>query len=584
MALPSAPPLLLAAHPLQSASSFLVFLALITGDKRIALAERRLIVSECLMAHATPFLHSVYLFLFPKLSTEWGKGVNAPVNTDTTANQAHNWRPPAAASTEGLRQITGPCVDPPLKSQPAFDRVGVAFPSRTRGHCVPSQSSHSMFREEVRGSFSDFCGSNQGVPPPPPDVAARAGMLREATNKPTEPLAGAQQRQPLRCPFMHGGSVLQGGNLAGQGAEAYSKTVTAGAERMAEATQRTALANNKVALQVQSLMKEINYLRPQQRAPGLRRARDTGNSEHIDAPDESPHDGARLAKEVAKKGSKGDAKQRASGAAKELRWACGEDRLSGAEEQTESRLASALGNIATSLWGPCDATVSGALELHASEKVQATRLREQLGASVQMAEAKEEAKLGSCGDQQVVLRSAAGERSSAASDGLQPCAEAAAQSARRLAGNAGPLRAYADEALGARKGAAAGQAEVKLSLGAGSALLQVPVVVSSVSTAHSSATASDFCNAQSQPTDGAGEGGIWKHELQPSCTDGSLKEAVGPQGAEASGIGGEEGSKLDDKATDAVAAKQAAAVDGLCQSAGGAVDLQRDASHACSIQ
>lgn len=67
MALPSASKQLLAANPFQTASSLLLFLSYISGDTNISLFDRRAIISECLAVHGSTLLHSVYVFLFPKV-------------------------------------------------------------------------------------------------------------------------------------------------------------------------------------------------------------------------------------------------------------------------------------------------------------------------------------------------------------------------------------------------------------------------------------------------------------------------------------------------------------------------------------
>lgn len=587
MALPSASPQLLGAHPLQSASSFLVFLAYITRDKRIALVERRLIVSECLMAHAAPFLHSVYLFLFPRLTND--RVPFSKSSMDCLPNHGYGWHQSVATNAQGSNNPRGSSGDV-LRSAPSSTRPSIQFAAPPLEVTTNPNTSHNVFQEGASISPIDTPEDTPAVPPPSTGPGATGVMLREILKSTwgdevrgedaRADLPQGHQRRDFRC-LPHAGSALQAGNITGQEAEIHPRNVTAGADSVTDSGNRTALTTNKVALQVQALLKETPPLRPQQRLNTLRGARDASDSDRIVRPDGSPSVAARLAKEVTKKGTKADAKQRSSGAAKEIRWPCGGERRSGGKQQTDARHAAGTGNV-PGLWGTFNGTVDGTPDAHAPKTMPADAGRAQQGTALHVTAPEGTPGLDNCGDLALSSHSISGTNAPSASQMLQPGAGPLAKSSRRPHG-APPLKGYGDDASGLRRGAAIGHTEIKFSFGASSALLQMPVAVSTVSTALSSATASDFCNGQSQPTDVAGEAGAWRHEPQHLSTEGASKGIAKAQ--EIQRLGRQEGEiSLDATAPERAGPKQSVTVDGLCKQTSDRDGLRRDAPNACYIQ
>ncbi|OEH75571.1 hypothetical protein cyc_07302 [Cyclospora cayetanensis] len=169
---------------------------------------------------------------------------------------------------------------------------------------------------------------------------------------------------------------------------------------------------------------------------------------------------------------------------------------------------------------------------------------------------------------------------------LQQDQHAAPRPARPLHAPLTPARGYREDAQASRRGVfAAGLAEVKFNLKPNAALLQMPVAVSTVSTAHSSATVSDFCHGPSQPIEGAVEEGSWRTEAAPgsaadTCLQKLEKQREGKDGKqhEATGL------KLVDPTPTDVPKEAVSGQAPLGQSAGGAENLRRDTSNACCIQ
>lgn len=590
MAMPSASPQLLAAHPHQSALSFLVFLAYIAEDKRIALVERRLIVSECLMAHAAPFLHSVYLFLFPKFTTDREAFTNSLRRIDCNPSQSYGWHLLAGPSTEGSTHLTA-SPQGVHSSLSASTRPGIPFSARTFGVPTYPNSPHNIFREGNSDCPNDNAGNTRPVPPPPSGPGA-TGMLSREAMKPAwgEATPGIPGRQRRYFRYPQSGLVLHAGTITEQEAggvrpRASTAGTTGTTDSKAEVAphRAAALTERPMALQMQALIKEAASLRPQTRQSGLRGAREAGNTDRISRLAGSPSGITRPAKEVAKKGNKIDTKQRGSGSAKELRWPCGAERLGGPKQQSEPRHPPGMGK-ATGLWGPSTGPVDGQPDPCAMTPLPADAGRGQQGAVLHTAEAKGEPGVSSCGDAPVSPNGPSG-RTLETSQTLQPCSGIPAKSARHLHGGiAAPLKAYEEEAPGLRKGLVGAHTEIKFSFGSSSTLLQMPVAVSTVSTALSSATASEFCHGQSQPTDGVGEIGAWRHEPPPSSVEGVMKEAAKPQ--EAKGPERQEGAGIprDIKAPDTAIAEHTVTGEGISQSTRYRENLRRDTSNACTIQ
>lgn len=584
MAVPSASPQLLAAHPLQNASSFLVFLACIAGDKRIALVERRLIVSECLMAHAAPFLHSVYLFLFPKLTNDQATCTNSSGTLDFTHLQGYGWNP-STVNTEGSHLASFP--GGVSKSTSTSTRPNVAFSASIMGFPAPHPNSfHSTFRQNISGCPSDAPGVMRAVPPPPAGPEARGMVYRDVIN-PTwggdeagVELAAGPKRGDFLSLLPPAGADPHAGSTSGQVAEAGSRAATAGAESLGDVAQRGRLTGNTMSFQVQALMQETAALRPQPRPSGLRGPREVGNADRMGRLDASPSATTRLGKEVTKN-SKADTKQRSSAMAKEILWACGADRIGGAKQQNEAVHPTGTGKAA-GVWPPTGSVVDGAAGAHAPKPIPIDPARGHQAAALQITETKDDPGLESCGTPPISSNNVQGGNASTASQVLQPSPGIQAKSTRLLQGSAASIRAYGDEP-GPRRGLAMGHTEIKFSFGASSALLQMPVAVSTVSTALPSATASDFCHGQSQPTDVAGEAGAWRPEQAPLSTEAAIKDDGKPLEAKEPGRKEGGGTPLDNKSPETASAKQTK-LDSVCQSTRERDDLRRDASNACLIQ
>ncbi|KAL8272747.1 hypothetical protein Esti_003297 [Eimeria stiedai] len=565
MAMPSASPQLLASHPLQNASSFLVFLAHVSNDQRIAPVERRLIVSESLMAHAAPFLHSVYLFLFPKLAQE---GPARP--TGFSANTAGG----------GFSQAPEGCMPGPLPP-PYASRIFAAPPFRPASFPLYSRSSAggeplqqaqqqhqqgpltNVFSEEPTGFAAEASRADVQAAVPPPPVSQAASGMRFGDSR--AELPPSMQRNDFRQAFPHAGLGLlhaRGGLVQ----EGLRKAATGGGPPQ-EVMQRSAILpsapSGQRLQQQQQRCKDNAAVRQQQRpggvAPGaLTTERDAERQEG------SPLPTARQAEEGGvKRTSKVEIqKQRGVGSKEGLRWA------STTRQQAAGRAPPGMAKAA-----PAELWAAPAVESATSSAAPAEGL--QLGAP-SSADAEEVTRglLGACSD---------ASSASAASQGNLPAAEGLPHKPpRRLVGNAPPARACPEENPPAPRKCLT-HTEVKLSL------LQMPVAVSTVSTALSSATASDFCIGQSQPTDGAGEAGGWRQDQQQPLTSGPLpKEGSRPAQTHRAALHAEEtqAAAAPGRTLEAAGGKQsAAAADaGSSQAGSNRENLRRDAANPCSIQ
>lgn len=540
------------------------------------------------MAHAAPFLHSVYLFLFPRLIGDRVPFPKSPM--DCIPNHDYGWHRSVETNTQGSSHPKGSSGDV-FRGVSSSTRPTIQFSAPSLGVTPNPNISHNVFQESTSISPSDIPEDTPGVPPAATGPATTGGMLREILKSmwgdeargddARAELPAGHQRQDFRPPLPHAGSVLQAGKITGQEAEMRSRKATAGADSVTNAGHCAALTSSTVALQVQALLKEAPPLRPQQRPNTLRGARDANDLDRIGRPEGSPSGTARLAKEATKKGTKTDAKQRNSGGAKEARWPSGGERRSGGKQQTDARHAAGSGN-APCLWGTFTGSADGKSDMHAPKTMPADAGRAQTGTVLHVTETEGAPELGNCGDPALVSHDVSGTNAPAASELLQLGAGPLAKSSRRPHG-VPPLKGFGDDASGLRRGAATGHTEIKFSFGATSALLQMPVAVSTVSTALSSATASDFCNGRSQPTDAAGEPGTWRHEPQLLSTEDTPKDIAKPQ--EAQRLGRQEGgATLDATAPETAGPKQSTTVESICQPTGDRDGLRQDAPNACSVQ
>ncbi|XP_026193351.1 uncharacterized protein LOC34623902 [Cyclospora cayetanensis] len=509
VATPSASPLLLSAHPPQSASSFLGFLACISGDSRIAVVERRLAVSQCLLAHAAPFLHSVYLFLFPKLAD----GTSGP-------------QPQGAPS-------------PPVRKGQLFWGSTENLP---RPLAIPSASKAASSK------------------------APAALLPRESSLKPASAAAGSLPPPALPPPAVD--SAL-GQRLGSFAANAKAVQMPAAA---------AALAAAAASLRVQALIREgVCLSGVQPKAGGLRAPRDGAGAADREG---RPAEGSPRAATRSKKGTKAEAKQRTGGGLKEGRcsYPCAADRVGpSTKAQSEGRLLLPRGKAAAAepVWA-CPTPGVGKATEGASDPLSAKPMQGEAPPP------QTEASSSSSG----TGSSEAAAATPAPQEKLQQDQHAAPRPARPLHAPLTPARGYREDAQASRRGVfAAGLAEVKFNLKPNAALLQMPVAVSTVSTAHSSATVSDFCHGPSQPIEGAVEEGSWRTEAAPgsaadTCLQKLEKQREGKDGKqhEATGL------KLVDPTPTDVPKEAVSGQAPLGQSAGGAENLRRDTSNACCIQ
>ncbi|KAL8444293.1 hypothetical protein Emag_005554 [Eimeria magna] len=575
MAMPSVSPQLLAAHPLQSASSFLVFLAHVSNDQRIAPVERRLIVSESLMAHAAPFLHSVYLFLFPKLAQDGparptGFGIN---NAGGSMSQ-----PPEGS-------CSGPL--PPTYASRAFAVPSrqAAFPIYPRGSAggEPLQQPQQLQQQQgqVANVFSEesnpFAAEAlrpdvQTAVPPPPISQAAAGM-RFGDSRADLP-ACTQRNDFRQQPFPHaglgllhvaGGPVQEGlRKAAGVGAPPSEMLQRPVILPSAPSGQR--LQQQQQQQQQQQRGKDTAAARQQQRPGGVRSSRESLPAERAaERQEESPLPASRPAEEGGvKRSSKAEPqKPRNVGSKEGLRWA------SATRQQTAGRGAPpGMGKAAPAGLWTAPAAESASSAAGAAEGLQAVALSSVAAAEETIAGGLVRA----CSD---------ASSASAASQCNLPGAE---KQPRRLVGNPLAARVCLDEAAPPATRKCSTHTEVKLSL------LQMPVAVSTVSTALSSATASDFCIAQSQPTEAAGEAGGWRQDQQQPLTSGPPpQEASRPAQPHSTALHAEGtmASAALRETLEAASGKQsaAAAADaGSAQAGSDRENLRRDAANPCSIQ
>ncbi|KAL8437738.1 hypothetical protein Efla_006630 [Eimeria flavescens] len=583
MAGPSASPQLLAAHPLQSASSFLVFLAHVCADRRMPLVDRRLIVSECLMAHAAPFLHSVYLFLFPKLASDSPAAPSFSLSgTGGPLNPQGPWPSPFTQNGEGLaRAGVALGVGKPLPQV-----YGRPFgPAAAQHQQQPQQ--HNPFRTNFTGGPPEGPLSSRAVPPPPGCSVGEPGPAWSSELWLEQQSSGA----PFRAAAPLGLHAV-GPSGGGQAGEMGARAAAAGTDPSTGLLHRPPLLSTSSALSSQgppARSKEAAAVRTQnQRASTQRGPQDLGG----DSRAEGSNAGSRLAEEWGKKaGRQEGAKQRGPGS-KELRWPGGN------RQQNEGgRHPPGMGGRPPSsgLWSAAAAAPLGPppRELLAAKANQPEAVRGPPHGAVSTV-VEEKVAGGGGGPLSLTATNeqlptpASSSASISASGGPQVTLEAGEEAEGKAAGSlqaegGGPLpgEGYVEEAAASRKIAA--HSEVKFTIGTSATLLQMPVAVSTVSTALSSATTTDFYHAQSQPTDGAGEGvGPWKQEQQRPVTSCPLPTQAAKEGR---------ADPPQHPQTEAPAASvgnkrmTATAEDAATQPAAGDRDsVRRDTANPCSIQ